>query len=327
MQQAEARPLETDMGEREWRPAPRYRVLRELVRKKVAMAAIVLIAIFYLAGIFSPWVSTHDPNRQQLTVEARYSGPSADHWFGTDRAGRDLYSRVVYASRTTLLFTLVVVLTGSVFLGLGLGLLAGYRGGWVDALIMRVGEVLSGIPTLLLIIAISAAFRTRINDLVFSLKEDTFLGDDARAIVPFLIIVLASLPFAWFGSARIVRSQVLAIREQEYVLAAETIGVSTFRLLVRHVFPGILPIFLVGVSASMAGLAFLEVALSYLGLGVDPSTPSFGTLLYEAGAVRTFQQFPHVLLVSGIPLILFFFAWNLLGDALVDIVEPRTYRR
>ncbi len=323
--QAETTQLE--VGEVGWRPAPRYRVLRELLRKRIAMTAVVLITIFYLAGIFSPWVSTHDPNQQELTVEARYAGPSADHWFGTDRAGRDLFSRIVYSARTTLLFTLVVILTGSVLLGLSLGLLAGYRGGWVDALVMRVGEVLSGIPTLLLIIAISAAFRTRISDLVFTLKEDSFLGDDARAIVPFLIIVLAALPFAWFGSARIVRSQVLAIREQEFVLAAETIGVSTPRLLARHIFPGVLPIFLVGLSASMAGIAFLEVALSYLGLGVDPGTQSFGTLIFEAGAVRTFQQFPHVLMFSGVPLILFFFSWNLLGDALVDIVEPRTYRR
>lgn len=318
-------PLETgDLGTR---PAPRYRFLRELVRKKIAMVAILLITIFYLAGILAPWVSTSDPNYQRLTIEERLDTPSSEHWFGTDGAGRDLYSRVVYSARTTLIFTLVVILTGSLVLGLSLGLLAGYRGGYVDAAIMRVGEVLSGVPTLLLMLAISAAFRTRLNDVAFWLKDNTFLGDDARAIVPFLIIVGAALPFAWIGSARIVRSQVLAIREQEYVLAAETIGASTTRLLVRHVFPGVLPIFLVGISASMAGIAGGEIALSYLGLGVDPSTPSFGTLLGNAGGVRTFQEYPHMLLVSGIPIILFFFSWNLLGDALVDIVEPRTYRR
>ena len=320
-----ATPLEA--GDFAGRPVPRFRFLRELVRKKIAMTAIFFLAIFYLAGIFAPWVSTHDPNYQRLTIEDRLAAPSGDHWFGTDGAGRDLFARVVYSARTTLLFTLVVILTGSLFLGLGLGLLAGYRGGWIDAGIMRVGEVLSGVPTLLLMLAISAAFRTRLNDVAFWLQENTFLGDDARAIVPFLIIVGAALPFAWIGSARIVRSQVFAIREQEYVLAAETIGVSTTRLLLRHVFPGVLPIFLVGVSAGMAGIAGSEIALSYLGLGVDPSTPSFGTLLQNAGGVRTFQEFPHMLLVSGVPLILFFFSWNLLGDALVDIVEPRTYRR
>ena len=318
-------PLES--GEFGWRPVPRFRFLRELVRKKIAMLAICFIVVFYIVGIFAPWVSTDDPNHQRLTIEDRLAAPSGEHFFGTDAAGRDLFSRVVYSARTTLLFTLAVIVTGSLLLGLFLGLVAGYRGGQVDAGIMRVGETLSGVPTLLLLLAISAAFRTRLNDVSFWLKDNTFLGDDARAIVPFLIIVLAALPFAWIGSARIVRSQVLAIREQEYILAAETIGVSTFRLLVRHVFPGVLPIFLVGLSGAMAGIAGTEIALSYLGLGVDPSTPSFGTLLQNAGGVRTFQEYPHLLLVSGIPFILFIFAWNLLGDALVDIVEPRTYRR
>ncbi len=318
-------PLETgDLGTR---PAHRYRFLRELVGKKIAMIAIFLITIFYLAGIFAPWVSTSDPNYQRLTIEDRLDSPSGEHWFGTDAAGRDLFSRVVYSARTTLLFTLVVIVTGSLFLGLSLGLLAGYRGGVIDTAIMRVGEVLSGVPTLLLMLAISAAFRTRLNDVSFWLKDNTFLGDDARSIVFFLIIVGAALPFAWIGSARIVRSQVLAIREQEYVLAAETIGASTGRLLLRHIFPGVLPIFLVGLSASMGGIAGAEIALSYLGLGVDPSTPSFGTLLQNAGGVRTFQEFPHMLIVSGVPIILFFFSWSLLGDALVDIVEPRTHRR
>ena len=323
--QPAANPLET--AELGWRPAPRFRFLRELSRKRIAMLAIAFLAVFYLAGLFAPWVATDDPNYQRLTIEDRLSAPSGEHLFGTDAAGRDLFSRVVYSARTTLLFTVAVIVTGSLVLGLGLGLLAGYRGGQTDSAIMRVGEVLSGVPTLLLLLAISAAFRTRLNDVGFWLQENTFLGDDARAIVPFLIIVLAALPFAWIGSARIVRSQVLAIREQEYVLAAETIGVSTPRMLIRHVFPGVLPIYLVGVSAGMAGIAGTEIALSYLGLGVDPSTPSFGTLLQNAGGVRTFQEFPHLLLVSGIPYILFIFAWNLLGDALVDIVEPRTYRR
>lgn len=318
-------PLETvELG---WRPAPRFRFLRELARKRIAMLAIAFLAVFYLAGLFAPWVSTDDPNYQRLTIEDRLATPSGEHLFGTDAAGRDLFSRVVYSARTTMLFTVSVIITGSLVLGLGLGLLAGYRGGQTDSTIMRVGEVLSGVPTLLLLLAISAAFRTRLNDVGYWLQENTFLGDDARTTVSFLIIILAALPFAWIGSARIVRSQVLAIREQEYVLAAETIGVSTFRMLVRHVFPGVLPVYLVGLSAGMAGIAGTEIALSYLGLGVDPSTPSFGTLLQNAGGVRTFQEFPHLLLVAGIPYILFIFAWNLLGDALVDIVEPRTYRR
>lgn len=316
---------ETDALEQ--RRAPRWRALRGLTRKKVAMIAIAYLIVFYGAGFFAPVVATHDPNRQELTVETVRQGPSGDHLFGTDALGRDLFSRVVYAARTTILFTIVVLLTGGVFLGLGLGLLAGYRGGWVDTFIMRVGEVLAGLPTLLLMLAIAAAFRTRINDIAFWLEDNTFLGDDARTLVKFLIVVGAAVPFAWIGSSRIVRSQVLAIREQEYVLAAEAMGASTWRILVRHLLPGVLPIFMVGLSAGMAAIAGVEVALSWLGLGIDPPGSSFGSLISEAGGVRTFQTFPHLLIASATPVVLFFFAWNLLGDTLVDLVEPRTRQR
>ena len=314
-------------GELEQSGEQRWRVLRLLARKRVALVCIAFLLVFYVAGFFAPLVAPQDPNRQELTVEARLQAPSSEYWLGTDRLGRDLLSRVIYSARTTILFTIAVLITGGLFIGLTLGLLSGYRGGWVDNLIMRVGELLSGVPTLFLMLMISAAYRDRINDLGFWLKDNSFLGDDARPLIAFLIVVGVAVPFSWVGSARIVRSQVLAIREQEYVLAAEAMGVSTMRLLFRHILPGVLPVYIVGLSAGMAGIAGAELALSWLGLGVDPTTPSFGTMIFEAGGVRTFQEFPHLLLVAALPIILFLFAWNLLGDALVDLVEPRTYRR
>ncbi|MBH76810.1 MAG: peptide ABC transporter permease [Dehalococcoidia bacterium] len=317
----------TEVSELETSGESRWRVLRLLLRKRIALICIGVLLVFYVAGFFAPLVAPHDPNRQELTVEARLQSPSSQNLLGTDRLGRDLLSRVIYASRTTILFTIAVIVTGGLILGLGLGLLSGYRGGWVDNLIMRVGELLGGIPTLFLMLVIAAAYRQRINDLAFWMKDNTFLGDDARPLLYFLIIVGVAVPFAWVGSARIVRSQVLAIREQEYVLAAEALGVSTVRLLFRHILPGVLPVYIVGLSASMAGIAGAELALSWLGLGVDPTTPSFGTMIFEAGGVRTFQEYPHLLLVGAIPIILFLFAWNLLGDAMVDLVEPRTFRR
>lgn len=307
--------------------APRWRTLRLLLSKKIAVVCILVLVVFYGAAIFAPWVAPADPNQQEFTVEAARAGPSADHWLGRDQLGRDLLSRVIYAARTTVLFTVAVVITGGLFLGLGLGLLAGYRGGWVDNAIMRVGEILAGVPVFFLMLIIRAAYRERTNDLAFWLKENTFLGADAPPLVAFVIIVGVSVPFAWVGLARIVRSQVLAIREQEFVLAAEAMGISTPRLLIRHILPGVMPIYLVGLSASMAGFAFWELGLSWLGLGVDPSTPSFGSMINAAGGVPIFEAFPHLLLVSAIPIVIFFFAWNLLGDALVDVVEPRTHRR
>ena len=303
----------------------RFRTFKTLLRKKIAVLAMIYLVIFYSAGIFAPLVAPYDPNQQQLTVEARRQAPSRDHIFGTDTLGRDLFSRVLYAARTTILFTIVVILTGGLVLGLGLGLLAGYRGGWVDTAIMRVGEVLSGLPTIILMLAIIASFRTRINDVSFWLEDHTWLGSDAKTLVKFTIIVGASVPFAWIGSARIVRGQALSIRESSFVLAAEAMGASTWRIITRHVLPGVMPLFIVGLSASMAGIAGSEVALSYLGLGIDPPGASFGNLISDAGFVRTFEQYPHLLLASSLPVIFFFFAWNLLGDALVDIFEPRTH--
>lgn len=304
--------------------SPRRRLMKTLLRKKLAMVSIVFLAFFYFCGLFAPLVAPQDPYEQNLTRESVRQGPSAEHWMGTDALGRDIASRVVYAARTTVVFTIVVLLSGSLFLGLGLGLLAGYRGGWVDTLIMRTGEVMAGLPTLLLMLAITAAFRTRLNDVAFWLEDNTFVGDDARTLVKFSIIVIATVPFAWIGSCRIVRSQALALREETYVQAAEAMGASTWRVITRHVLPGVMPLFIVGVSAGMAGTAGAEVVLSFLGLGIDPPTSSFGSLIAGGAGPQTLQRYPHLLLAPAIPLTLFFFAWNLLGDALVDILEPRT---
>ena len=302
------------------------RYVRRFFGKKIAVIAVTYILIFYGAGVFADLLPLPNPNQQTLSLEARSQPPSGQHLLGTDRLGRDLLARVIYSARTTIIFTTSVIITGSLFIGLTLGLIAGYKGGWLDSIIMRVGETLSGIPTLFLLIAISAAFRTYINDLGFWFEENTFLGESGPLFVDFLIIVGAVVPFAWIGASRIVRSQVLAIREQEYILAAEAIAAPTWRIVWKHIFPGVVPLFLVGLSASMAGIAGTEVALSWLGLGVDPPTSSFGTLLNEAGGIRTFSEFPHLLLAPAIPVILFFFAWNLLGDSLVDLAEPRTIR-
>jgi peptide/nickel transport system permease protein len=303
------------------------RIARRIVRKKLAMIAIIYLTIFYSVGILAPLVAPYDPYEQNRSVGAVRQPPSSDHLLGTDTLGRDMLSRVFYAARTTIIFTVAVVITGGIFLGLGLGLLAGYRGGWVDTLIMRVGEVLAGMPTLFLILAITAAFRTRLSDFSFWLQDNTFLGSDARTFVSFLVIVGATVPFAWIGSSRIVRSQALSLRESEFVTAAELMGASTWRIITRHILPGVLPLFIVGLSGGMAAIAGTEVALSFLGLGVTPPTASFGSMIADGAGVRTFNDTPHLLLSPAIPVILFFFAWNLLGDALVDVVDPRNTDR
>ncbi len=322
--QAAAARLEASLGESFDLPEPqRFRTLRELARKKVAMVAIAYLLIFYACGIFAPLITPYGLNDQQLVAGETMQPPSSEHIFGTDRLGRDLFTRVVYSARTTVLFTLVIVLTGGLFLGLGLGLLAGYRGGWVDTAIMRTGEVLGGMPTLILMLAITASFRARINGWSFWLEDHTFLGEDARTVVTFGIIALATVPFAWLGSSRIVRSQVLAIRESAYITAAESLGASTPRVLFRHVLPGVMPLFLVGLSAGMAGIAGAEIALSYLGLGIQDPAASFGNLIGDVNGSRPFEENKWPLIVGAGPVIIFLFAWNLLGDALVDVFDRR----
>jgi ABC-type dipeptide/oligopeptide/nickel transport system permease subunit len=320
--EAAARPYEYVLP-----PRKRWTTLRAIARKKVAMIAITYLCFFYAVGVFAPVLAPHDPYQQNITLEGRQQGPSSEHWLGTDNLGRDLTSRAMYAARTTILFTIAVIITGGLFLGLGLGLLAGYRGGWVDTAIMRIGEVLSGLPTLLIILAISAAFRLRIDNAAFWLREHTFLGDDAKTLVQFTIIVAATVPFAWIGTSRIVRSQALYLREADYVTSAELAGGSTWWIITRHILPGVIPLYVVGLSAGMAGIAGTEVALSFLGLGISPPAASFGNMIADGAGVRTFSVHPHLLLSSAVPVILFFYAWNLLGDALVDILEHRAQPR
>ena len=301
----------------------RFRMMRELLHKKVAVCCIAFLALFYFCGIFASVLAPYGLNEQDFTTEGRLQPPSREHLFGTDRLGRDMLTRVLYSARTTVVFTVVIVLTGGIFLGLGLGLLSGYHGGWIDTVIMRVGEVLAGLPPLILMLAITAAFRPRINEWSFWLEDNTFLGEDAKTLVKFGIIAFATVPFAWLGSCRIVRSQVLAIREQNYITSAESIGANTFRILSRHVLPAVMPLFLVGLTTGMAGIAGAEVALSYIGLGIDEPAASFGNLIGDVNGSRFLEQYPYLFVAGTVPVILFFFAWNLLGDALVDVFDRR----
>ena len=257
-----------------------------------------------------------------LTGEEALEGPSWDHLFGTDRLGRDLFSRTLFSARTTVIITLLSFLFGNVVLGLGL--LAGYARGWVDAVIMRVGDVILALPGLLILIVVNASLRDRWSDWLRSI--DDFLGIDfliQQGVDDFSLLFFALSFFGWVETARFVRAQVLALREEEFVVAAESIGATTPRILAWHLFPGVLPWIIVGMSASLGAVAGAEVALTWLGLGIQPPTASFGAMITDAGGARTFDLHPHLLLVPGVTIALLIFAFNLLGDAINDVVSPR----
>ena len=259
-----------------------------------------------------------------VSEDETLQGPSSRHLFGTDRNGRDMFSRTLFSARTTLIFSILAFLLGDAFLGLGLGLWAGYRGGWVDAVIMRVGDVFLAIPGLLVLIVISAVLREQWTDWIAAIDDFlgmTFLIDQGIDHISLLFVAVSFL--GWVLTARFVRAQVLALREQEFILAAESIGAGTPRILVRHLLPGVLPWIIMGVSASLGAAAGAEVGLTFLGLGIQPPTASFGAMIADAGGSSTFNLHPHLLLVPGVTVAVLIFSFNLLGDAVNDVVNPR----
>lgn len=259
-----------------------------------------------------------------LKPEESLEGPSGDHLFGTDLDGRDLFSRTLFAARTTLIITIISFAFGNILLGLSLGLLAGYRGGWVDAIIMRVGDVFLAIPALLVLIVANASLRDRWTEWIGSI--DDFLGTSFlidQGVDDFSLLVFVFSLLGWVGTTRFIRAQVLALREEDFIMAAESIGAGTPRILFRHLLPAVSPWIIVGISAGLGAIAGAEVALTWLGLGVQPPTASFGSMITAAGGARTFREFPHLLLVPGVTVAILILSFNLLGDAINDVVSPK----
>jgi peptide/nickel transport system permease protein len=260
-----------------------------------ARAGFVIVAIVFVAAIAAPWVLPWDPATQDLPN--RLEGPTLEHWFGLDELGRDILARVLLGARVSLLVGLVVVGVSSI-VGMAVGAVSGYYGGKVDQIIGRVMDVLMAFPGMLLAIALVAV-----------------LG-------PSLVnVVLALAVIGWVGYARLVRGQVLRAREFEYVNAARALGAGTLRILARHVLPTAVPPLLVQATLGMAGAILSEAALSFLGLGVQPPTPSWGTML-DAGRAHLFDA-PHLTIFPGLAIALLVLGFNFLGDGLRDKVDPK----
>lgn len=254
-----------------------------------------IVGIIVAGAALSPWIAPLDPSAQNLPL--RLAGPSPAHWFGLDELGRDILSRVLLGARVSLLVGLVVVGVSAI-VGTALGAIAGYFGGRIDMAISRVMDVLLAFPGLLLAIALVAV-----------------LG-------PSLInVVLALTVIGWVGYARLVRGQVLRAREFEYVTAARAIGAGTWRTLARHVLPTALPAVIVQSTLGMAAAILSEAALSFLGLGVQPPTPSWGTMI-NGGRAHLLDA-PHLTVFPGLFLALLVLGLNFVGDGLRDRYDPR----
>lgn len=254
-----------------------------------------IVTIVVLVALLGPFIMPYDPAAQTLAL--RLEGPSAAHWFGLDELGRDILSRVVFGARISLFVGLVVVGV-SASVGTMMGAVAGFYGGRVDQLISRVMDVLLAFPGILLAIALVAA-----------------LGPSLRNVVLALTVI------GWVGYARVVRGQVLRARELDYVMAARALGAGALRMLVRHVLPTTLPAVTVQATLGMAGAILSEAALSFLGLGVQPPTPSWGTMI-NGGRAHLLDA-AHLTVFPGICLAIVVLGFNFLGDGLRDRWDPR----
>jgi peptide/nickel transport system permease protein len=271
--------------------------LREFLKHsgpgRVGFALTLLLALIAIAA---PLISRYDPIAQNLP--ARLAAPSAAHWMGTDELGRDVYARIVYGTRVSMLVSVSVVF-GAGLIGLAIGALSGYFGGWFDRLtnVVLINAFLS-FPGILLAIAFAA-----------------FLGPGISKVILALVVT------GWAGYARLARAQVLQAKELEYVLAARSLGASHSRILVRHLLPNILQPVLVQATVGMAGAILAESTLSFLGVGVLAPMPSWGAMLNDARG-HLFDA-PHLVIFPALAVMTAVLAFNLLGDALRDWLDPR----
>jgi peptide/nickel transport system permease protein len=255
-----------------------------------------LTVLLLFLALAAPWLSPYDPTSQNLSM--RLMGPSASHWMGTDQLGRDVLSRILFGARVSLSVSISVVL-GAGIVGLTIGSLAGYFGGWFDRIVntVLINAFLS-FPGILLAIAFAA-----------------FLGPGIGKVVLALVVT------GWAGYARLARAQILQAREMEYVLAARSLGASHMRILIRHLLPNILQPVLVQATIAMAGAILAESTLSFLGLGVLAPMPSWGAMLSDAKS-HLFDA-PHLVIFPALAVMAAVLAFNLLGDALRDWMDPR----
>jgi peptide/nickel transport system permease protein len=275
----------------------RRRVARNARRNPLAATGVVLVIVFVTFALFSPWIAPQDPDA--IDLPARLDSPSHMHWFGTDELGRDILSRVIYGARISMLVSSCVVAT-SLALGLIIGSIAGYYGGAIDRFVNVVlMNAFLSFPGILIAIAFVAFRGPGIFNLVLALS----LG-------------------GWVGYARLVRGQVLAAREREFVEAARALGASDLRIIVRHILPNIIQPVIVQAAIGMAGAVLAEATMSFLGLGVPPPTASWGTMLND-GRAHLFDA-PHLVLFPAATVMLAVLSFNFIGDALRDYLDPRS---
>lgn len=269
---------------------------RRFKKHKLAVAGLVVIIILTLCAIFAPFISPYDPT---TVTDSFGAAPSMDHLMGTDQVGRDQLSRLIYSARVSLSVGVGSIVI-AVAIGTVLGLVSGYFGGWIDSLIMRITDMFMAFPYIMLILVVA------------SIVGPGLLN---------MIIILGVL--GWPGVARLVRGNVLTIKEAEYVKASVVLGYSTPRILFLHILPNTVAPILIYATSGIAGAILDEAALSFLGLGVQPPTPSWGNMLASAQSLTVLTSQPWLWIPPGVMIILSVLSINFVGDALRDALDPK----
>lgn len=270
---------------------------KRLLRDRRAQIGLAVVAMVVGAAIFAPLLAMHDPIG--IDLNGMLQGPSMEHWMGTDIQGRDVWSRLVYGARVSI--AVGVISQGiALFLGVLLGLVAGYYGGWIDELVMRLADVTLAFPTLLLLIAMVAALQ------------------------PSMFVVFGTIGVVgWAGMARLVRGQVLVVRQLEYVQAIRALGAKDRTIIMKHVLPNVIAPVVIAATLGVAGAIMAEAALSFLGLGVQPPTPSWGSMIADGRDLDQLRNAPWTSVFPGVAIGASVLGFNLLGDALRDALDPR----
>ncbi|SFF23656.1 peptide/nickel transport system permease protein [Paenibacillus algorifonticola] len=274
-------------------------VVRRFKKHKLAVAGLVIMTLLSLGAIMAPWIVPHDPYQVTEAFEAE---PSAEHLLGTDQVGRDVLSRLIYAARVSLMVGLGSVLI-SVTIGTVLGLVSGYFGGLVDMAVMRVTDIFMSFPQLMLILVVVSVVGPSLTNVILILG---FLG--------------------WTGAARLVRGSVLSIKQMDYVKAGVALGLGTPRILFKHILPNALAPILVNATFGIAGAIVSEASLSFLGLGVQPPTASWGNMLTDAQSLTVLTSQPWLWLPPGIMIVVSVLSVNFIGDGLRDAMDPKSLK-
>jgi len=287
--------LDTSLAAEPHAESPAARAWRRLLRRRGAIFGMAVIALFVLCAIFAPLISPYDPTVQGWS-SVRHA-PSATHIFGTDDVGRDIFTRVIYGARASLLAGVISV-SIALSVGVPLGLIAGYRGGFIDALLSRMTDAMLACPFIILAIALAA-----------------FLGPSLGNAM--IAIGITTTPIF----LRLTRGQVMAVKVEEYIEAARAVGNPRWRIALVHILPNILPALLVQATLSVAAAIIAEAALSFLGLGQQPPDPSWGSMLNSAQ--RFLTNAPWMAVWPGLAIFLSVLSFNLVGDGLRDALDPR----